>query len=313
MESGLAEISLIATAGLAGVALISGIIRALVARERPTAAKQARSRSAVRDVASALAGLLAFAVAVAVHIANPEWQGVPFLVAPLVAATAALTVFATLPPPTIDGAVRVRHAELTPRHIGLFSSGRQRMITSLLFGVTVTAVITAGLTSGDASDGRSLCFAFYDLPCTPGGSYLYPGWMFAVPALALTATLFAATFFAVRRVVSSPAAAWPELAHEDGTQREGAVRLVLQTASVALVLTLGFFLGAAGIPLLNAEILETGLSARDDSIARSVGLVLVGSGSIAVLSGGVLAITTLAALSGRRRNGSARQKHPWLT
>lgn len=309
MELGLAEIGLLAIAALAALALMSGIVTALFARRRPLAIKRARSRSAVRDTASTLSGLLAFAIAVALHVVNPNWQGVTFVVAPLFAATVALTVFAALPAPTIEGTVRLRGAELTQRRVGLFSSVRQRMFISLLFGVTATAVLASGLTSGSASDGRSLCFALYELPCTPGGPYLYPGWMFAVPALALTAALLAATFFAVRRVVSSPAAAWPELAHEDSSQRAGAVRLVLQTATVALVLTLGFFLGAAGIPLLNAEVLETGLSPRDDSIARSVGLVLVGSGATSLLYGCVLAIATLVVLSGRQAIGSVRRSN----
>ncbi len=304
MNLGLAEITLLIIGVLLVLALTLGILTRLVAPGRPLAVQRARSRSTLRSTAAVVCGLLAFALAIALHMLNPEWQGVPFVIGPLAAAAVGLTVFAALPAPTIEGAVRRRGAELEQRNVATFSTARQRIIVTSLFGVTVVTVLASGLTSRNATDGRSLCTAFFESVCTAGGPYLYPGWMFALPALTLIVALSAATVVTLHRIVSSPAAAWTELASEDRAQRTAAVRLVMRISSIALILTVGFFLGAAGIPLLNAEVLETGLSPSDDALARTVGLVLVSIGALSLLVGLALAIVTLVGLGRPPRLGA---------
>ena len=296
---GLAELSLYLVVALALVVVGGGLATGFLIPARPTALRRARRMSALRTTVATSSSLAVFAVAIALHIQNPLWEGVTFAMGPLVATTTGLAVFAALPPPTIEGAVRRRGAELEQRHVNRYSSPIQRWLMFALFSVVVGAVLALGFTSKTAPDGRSLCTAVFPSECTAGGPFLYPGWLFAAPALFLIATLLAAMMLALRRIIDAPAAAWRALVEVDTALRVGAVRLVFRIASTALVLTLGMFLGAAGIPLLNAGVLETGLSAEGDAIAGVVGFVLVATSAFALLSGLLLAFVAILSTVGR--------------
>jgi len=238
-------------------------------------------------------GLVVFAAAVVVQILNPYLEGVPFLIGPLAATATGLTVFATLPPPTLDGAVRRRIANLEPRRFKNYSSPAQRRMFVALSGVTVAVVLGSGLTSKSAADGRSLCTSLFPADCVAGGPYLYPGWLFAAPALILIAVLLASMVIALRRIIRAPGAAWSELTDADTALRVAAVQLVLRIGSTPLVLTAGLFLGFAGLPLLNAEVLVTGLSSNGDGIAHLTGFIMVVISAPVLLYGLVLAFVSI--------------------
>lgn len=290
---GLAELSLFLVAALALVTLAGGLVAAFVIPARPAALVHARRMSVLRTTAATVSGLVVFASAVTVHILNPYLEGVPFVVGPLAATAAGLIVFAAMPPPTIDGAVRRRIANLEPRGVKNYSSPAQRRVFVTLLSVTVAVVLASGLTSKSAADGRSLCTSMFPADCVAGGPYLYPGWLFAAPALILITILVAAMVMALRRIITAPAAAWSELVDADTALRVAAVRLVLRIGSTPLVLTLGLFLGAAGLPFLNAEVLATGLTSNGDAIARVVGIVLVGTSALLLVDGLVLAFVSV--------------------
>ena len=300
-DLGLAEFSLFLVAALVILVVGSGLVAALVGQKVPTAVRRAHRLRALRTSTSTLSGLLVFAFAVALHILNPSWQGVPFVVGPLAASAAGLAVFAVLPSPTIDGYVALRTAGLYQRRVRDYLSSVQRVSVLCLFALVAAFVLAAGLTSKASVEGLSLCAAVFPAACVSGGPTLYPGWTFAAPALLLIAALFAAMLLSLRRIATAPSAAWSHLTDRDAALREDAVRLVVRISVIALVLTLGMFLGAAGIPLMNAPALETGLGVDGDAGARLVGIVLVSVGAATIVAGLVLSFVTIISTAGLPR------------
>ncbi|WP_130176915.1 hypothetical protein [Cryobacterium sp. SO1] len=278
---------------MAILTIAGGLVAAFLIPARPEALLYARRMSVLRTTTATVSGLIVFATAVIVHILNPLFEGVPFVVGPLAATAAGLGVFAAMPTPTIDGAVRRRGADLEQRRLNSYSSAGQRRMFVALFSVTVAVVLASGLTSKAGPDGRSLCTSLFPVECIGGGPYLYPGWLFAAPTLILIAALLATIVPALRRIITAPAAAWSELVDADTAIRVAAVRLVLRIASTPMVLTLGVFLGAAGLPLLNAEVLETGLNPNGEAIAHTFGIILVGTSAPVIACGLVLAFLSI--------------------
>lgn len=283
---GLADITLGMIGLLVIIALVCGVVATLMFRVEPEPLLRARRLSVLRATVSTVSALLVFAAAVLLHIFNPLLEGVPFALGPLAATATGLAVFAALPSPTIEGAVRRRIADVQPRRFGRYASKAQRTRFVVLLGSTVVVILAAGLASKASPDGRWLCTAVFTEECTPGGPYLFPGWLFAAPALLLVAALVGTVVLAVRRVLSAPTAAWAELTEADTALRSAAVRLVLRIASAPLLLTLGIFLGAAGLPLFNARGLDTGLSTVGDEVSHAVGIVLMVA-SLPMLLGGI--------------------------
>lgn len=304
-DFGLADISLLLVGVLALITLGRGVASAFLAARGPTSVRLARRVGALRTTCATMSGLIIFAIAIALHNVNPTWEGVSFLVGPLGATAFGLAVFALMPPPTIEGTVRRRSAVLQRRDFRHYSSPRQLWLFIALFGVTSVAVLASGLTSKMAPDGRWLCTAVFPAQCAAGGPYLYPGWLFAAPALGLIAALLAALILAFRRIATAPSAAWPALDEVDSALRTEAVRLVFRIGNSALLLTLGLFLGAAGLPLLNAPVLDTGLSMIGASLAQMVGVALVVTSALAIVTGFLLAFASLLSTSAQPREALA--------
>jgi hypothetical protein len=292
---GIAELSLCFIAVLALLTITSGLIVAFVVPAQPAALLHARRLSILRTTAATASGLLVFAAAVILHILNPSMEGAPFVVGPLAATATGLAVFAAMPVPTIDGAVRRRGANLEPRRLKNYLSSGQFRVFGALAIVTVAMVLACGLTSKTTLDGRSLCTSIFTADCTAGGPYLYPGWLFAAPTLLLIVALLGAMVLALRRIITAPTAAWSELVDADTEIRVAAVRLVFRISSTPLVLSLGLFLGAAGLPLLNADVLETGLNPDGNALAHLLGIILVGTSAPVFVCGLALAFFSVVA------------------
>jgi hypothetical protein len=227
---------------------------------QPAPLARARRLSVWRALVTTSTALGVFAIAICLHIALPLLEGVPFVLGPLAASVAGLVAFTLMPAPSIDGAVRRRTADVAPRVLRDYSTPRQRVGFIVLACATTGVALVAGLLSKPAEDGRYICTTVFVATCPAGGPYLFPGWLFAVPALALTGLLAGAVALALRRILRAPAAAWAELGGTDRVLRRGAVRLTLRVAEAALALTTASFLLFAALPLLNARVLETGLS-----------------------------------------------------
>lgn len=294
---GFAEITLVVIGVLVVASVVAGGVSLLTQRRQPPAVVRAHRVGVVRMVTSVAAALVAFAVAVLIHIANPRLESVPFLLGLLLAAAVGLGVFSVMPVPSIDGAMRRRTASVMPRRLSDYSTVRQRATFATIASMTALIALLSGLLSKPADDGRWICPVMFSDPCLAGGPFLFPGWLFAAPALPLIGLLVVAVRHALRRVVTSPATAWPELSETDTALRRGAVRLVLRVANASLLLTSTVFLGSAALPLMNAPVLETGMTPDSAQLAGIVGLVLLGVAGVVFLVGMVMAVLAATSLA----------------
>lgn len=305
MDVGFADLALMVIGVLVVVVGIAGALGLTRRAGEPESLWRARRVSVWRALVATGAGLGAMAVAIAVHILLPSLEAVPFMLGPLAAATVGLGAFALMPSPTIDGQVRRRVAGAVRRRLSDYSTRAQRARFVAMAVVATSVVLAAGIASKPAPDGRFICTAVFPADCSAGGPSLFPGWLFAVPALVLIAALIAATAFALRRMVDAPAAAWPALSDADAELRRNGVRMVMRIATTALMLTTALFLALAAIPLLNAEPIDTGLSADGAAVASVTGLYLIGAAAVGLAWSVVLAVlASLGALSRAEAHGT---------
>ena len=90
---------------------------------------------------------------------------------------------------------------------------------------------------------------------------------------------------ALHRIADGAEPAWAELPGVYRELRINSARVVLLVSTTAFVLTTGMALGAAGTPLLNAAVLETGLTADDAGVLSAVGLAVMITGAALVTFG----------------------------
>lgn len=293
---GLAELTLIAV-GVLFVAMLAVTVFTVIRHGGlPTPLARARRLGAERAFVATVTALSTFAVLILVHIGNPLFEGAPFILGPIAAAAAGLAAFLLMPTPTLDGPLRRRTAEAEPRRLSTYSTSSQRRTFAVVALFTTAVTLLSGLFSQPSFDGRFLCTSLYASSCSGSGPYLYPGWLFAAPALVLVIGLYALVRMALQRIVLAPATIWPELSDADTAMRAGAIRFVLRVAGAAFGLTAGLFLGLASLPLFNAPLLETGLSADNAAIVSRVGLVLLGMSVITLvyaLGTAIVAVTGL--------------------
>ncbi len=297
----MAEEALLSGAVLGALVIVGAIIGIMRSRGpygRADSAALGRSQRAafIRTASSVLVTLVVFGAAVLAHIVFPLWQGVSFLVGPALGTAAGLTVFALFPAVPIEGEVDRHVASLERRNSKTLASSTLRWTFVGSLVLTMAVIVACGSISRAAQDGRFLCTALFDVPCTVGGPYLFPGWYFGVPAIIAVVMLAASVVLAFRRVMVSPGASWPELAEADRMLRENAAGLILCIGIAPLLLTTGMLLAAAGLPLFNAHVLSAGLSVDAAQRLSAPGLILMLSGAAVILVG--LAFTIAAALRG---------------
>ncbi|WP_349898527.1 hypothetical protein [Parafrigoribacterium soli] len=297
----MAEEALYSAAALSAVVIVGAIIGILRVRGPylgvGSAALGRTQRAAfVRTASAVLVTLLVFGAAVLAHLAFPLWQGVSFLVAPSLSTAAGLAVFAVFPAVPIEGQVDRHIASLDRRNAKSLASPKLRWTFVSSTALSMAVIAACGSLSSAPPDGRFLCAAVFDVPCTVGGPYLFPGWYFGVPTAVAVVLLAASVALAFRRVAVSPGAAWPGFVTADIALRENAARLILFIGIAPMMLTTGMLLAAAGLPFLNAPVLNTGLTGDAAHWLSMLGLALLLAGGVALLAG--LAFTVAAALSG---------------
>jgi hypothetical protein len=271
--------------------------------------RQARRNAIGRTATALLVAAGVFAIALLVQVSFPEWQGVPLFVGPTAGAGIALLVFGVLPAVPIEGDVSRRTAVLVRRSVRELLPGGLRVLTFGAGAGAVAAALAGGLSSKAAvGDGRFLCTSLFIAACPPGGPYLYPGWHFSVPVLASLAVLAVGAAVAFRRVILLPAAAWRELADADRALRSNTAHVLAWVVAAPLLLTLGMFLGAAGVPLFNAAALDTGLSDASADAVSTAGLILILLGAGGMLAG-LGAVFTAAILGIRVARLEPRPSH----
>lgn len=186
---------------------------------------------------SLLAAVLAAAVLVGGLTAwdlRPRTLGLPFVVAPGLAAAIGLSCHALLPAPVapVDGAT-VRQAALAPRRVWTFVPRRSLAWACCLVAANVALLVVAGVTAGP--DSRSFTVVHGNRSGTSGP---YPGWYYGWPVLVSTALLVAATVAALARVAQTPSLPRQGLDPADRAWRAASSRSIMLLATGMLSLQL---------------------------------------------------------------------------
>ncbi|TCL87364.1 hypothetical protein EDF31_10262 [Curtobacterium sp. PhB142] len=283
-------VAALAVGGLAGWLRL----RRSVSSERGAAVVVAQRALLVRVVLSLVVGLAVFVVCAVAGTNARALQGVSFFVGPSAGAGVALLVFAAIPAVAIDGATAHRSASLQVRSARSALLPQQWRRLWWAVGCAVGIVLVAGLGSAPAPDGRWLCTSVFPMQCPAGdGPYLFPGWYFGLPALLGIALLSAGVWASLWRIAVTPAAAWPDLDAADGALRQRAGQVVALVGTAAALLTAAVFLSAAGLPLMNALHLDSGLAGGAATVVVRLGMVVVLAGVVVAFAGIVTAVAAV--------------------
>lgn len=188
--------------------------------------------------AVAVSGVLCAALLIATPL-MPRLLGLPALLAAPLAATAGLVVYSAIPPRVVPV------AETSERYASL----ARRTPTTYVWrpgAVTVLALVVAqigfllftGVTSRADEVGRYRQIGF-DSGAQGSAAGPYAGWFYAVPLLAATVLLAAATLIAIRRVSSTPALPWADLEDIDTAWRRASTRVIIAISAASVLFQFG--------------------------------------------------------------------------
>lgn len=241
--------------------------------------------------------LIAVAFAVVVFVAAglvgtsiPSLLGIPIAIAPFVAASAGLLLYAATPPRAVElAAGQLRSAGLERRSWRTAIPARWLrgfVETALLF---IALVIFCGMTAADDDLGYARQIRF-TAPESSSAAGPYPGWFYGIPALCALAVLIVATVIALQRIGATAAFPLPEDAEADTQWRRASASVILGLSTGAILFALGGFALVAGQSMGNAIIANA--TAAVWSVIASVLFVM----SLVFLVLSVISIT-LAALT----------------
>ncbi|WP_129590539.1 hypothetical protein [Cryobacterium aureum] len=252
-----------------------------------TARRFARSIM-LRNIAALAAGGVVLWALDLVNQAQPGWYGLPLMLAPGLAATLGLLVFALCPTRIVTDRSSRRSADLVPRRVWSYGPAWGFLLPLSAAVAVVVFAIIAGLASSAQLDG-----AFRSITIGSSTSGPYPGWYYGLPLIGLTVLLAAATLFALGGIAS--AARSERFAELDRAVRILATRVVMQLSSGALFLYFGGVLLFAGWATRNAATVFApgGVALSSAQPAAAIGLTEVIVGLVAALLGGVLVILSI--------------------
>lgn len=252
-----------------------------------TARRFARSIM-LRNIAALAAGGVVLWALHLVNQAQPGWYGLPLMLAPGLAATLGLLVFALCPTRIVTDQSSRRSADLVPRRVWSYGPAWGFLLPLTAAGAVVAFAIIAGLASSAQPDG-----AFRSITIGSSTAGPYPGWYYGLPLIGLTVLLAAATLFALGRIAS--AARSEQYSDLDRAARILATRVVMQLSSGALFLYFGGVLLFAGWATSNAATVFApgGVALSSVQPAAAIGLTEVVAGLTVALLGGVLVILSI--------------------
>ena len=182
---------------------------------------------------------LFFAVA-CVGFTAPQLLGIPLGLAPGLAVSGGLLLFAATPSASVPPYERTS-ASLRPRDPWSFGP-RWAFVLPLTIAATLIAfLVWTGINSSPDENGLHRTISVVDAT-SKSTSGPYPGWFYGVPLIAVTVVLAASTVLALGRVSKTPSIPKVDLAAVDRRWREASTRVITNLSTAAL---LGYFGGTA--------------------------------------------------------------------
>ena len=199
------------------------------------AVRAAQTRAIVAIGFTAVLLFVGFAVATAF----PSLLGVPVAVAPALAGTGGLLLYAFTPPAADPSGVTHAHAaSLTPRRGWTFTPRKTLVGLFGLVAATFALFVVTGVTSSTDDAGRHRAMTFVGDGFMSSASP-YPGWFYAIPLMVATAGLVVAALLALRRLASTPSLPGPGLEQEDTVWRVESTRVLTTLLGAMMALQFG--------------------------------------------------------------------------
>lgn len=203
--------------------------------------------------------LIALGVATAVsvmllglHVAAPGLNGLSFMLAAPMGATAGLLTYTATQPRAIHVAPRQpRVASLDRRTPMAMLGGFDRVALAVLAVASLGFFAFTGATSSPDESGRYRMIQFGPTWWTESAGP-YAGWFYAVPAILATLMLLAATWLTLRRIGSTPSLPRPTMSDVDRAWRRTIAGIVAGVAMVGLMAQLGGAAFSSGLAMENA-------------------------------------------------------------
>lgn len=272
------------------------------------AASESPSNTAARHIhrsvviAFVFAAILVLAIA-ALATAMPGLFGLPLALAPGVAMSAGLLLFAcTTAPRTVD--TPTRRASLDSRHFWSFGGPRDFLPPLLTSFALIAFLLWTGASSSADETGlyRTITVISGD---TTSISSPYPGWFYGGPLIAVTLLLLGSALAALARIATTPAPPLLSADGEDSHWRRAATRVVSTMTTAALLAYFGGVAIMAGITTRSASTTHTSSGeVLDDRAIVTATTMLIG-GTILALASLASALAAIALSTTLLRRASA--------
>jgi hypothetical protein len=242
---------------------------------------------AERRVVIAIGFTIAVFTAIAsIGFAAPQLLGVPLAIAPGLAVSGALLLFAASVPPLASNPA-INSAVLKRRHPWSFGP-RWTFIAPLgIAAAFVAFLIVTGITSSPDSNGLYRGISVTDATTSSTASP-YPGWFYGLPLMVVTVVLAMSTLLALRRVSATPSLPNTRLAPLDRHWREVSTLVITKLTTAALLSYFGgtaFIAGQATHNAATSFAATAGTAIREPDFAAGVTFQIIG---------GILALSGLA-------------------
>ena len=274
-----------------GVAVLAASGRGPFRRFQMDATQASSAEAANLRVRQRNFSALAAAILVAVFLGTAGLSlaadlGRLLLLAPILAASAAIAFFVLAPTAPFHEAAGTRNADLSPRRPWSFGPRWIFVVPAVAAAALLAVTVALGL-AADA-DGRSIS---HDYGRGASGAGPFPGFFYGVPLLASVVVLACVAAIALVRIASAVRPSDESLREADSTIRLLAIRVVMKSATSALVFTLGIVLLLAGSATLRvangvqAWVDSVDVSIPPDGMLITLGVIELGTGVIALVAG----------------------------
>lgn len=235
-----------------------------------------------------------FMVIASIGFATPQLLGVPFGIAPGLAVSGGLLLFAASAPPRTRNTA-INSAALDRRLPWSFGPRWGFTLPLGIAAAFVVFLIVTGITSSPDENGlyRTISIADATSSSTAGP---YPGWFYGFPLILVTLVLATSTLLALRRVSATRSLSNTSLASLDQHWREVSTLVITKLSTAALLAYFGgtaFIAGQAVHNVATSFSTTTGYTLQQPEFAVGVTLQIVGG--ISAISG--LAFLVASALT----------------
>lgn len=274
---------------------------ALTDAERAVA-HHAIARARRRALAAVGLSIVLFVAVAWIGIAAPQLLGLPLGLAPGIAVSGGLLLFAATPSARI-ARQESTSASLDPRAPWSFGRRGTFALPLTVAGALIAFLVWTGISSSPDENGLRRTISLGDATSMSTASP-YPGWFYGLPLILVTVALAVTTMLALARVSTTPSMPAVALTELDRRWREASTRVITHLSTAAL---LGYFGGTAFIAGQATHSVATVLDASgyaDRQPESAAGITMMVAGAALAATGLVFLVLAAARASGVRSDAT---------